>query len=1106
MSAMALEGIAVLDLSEDVAGQFCGRLFADNGAEVLLGEPSGGSAVRRRAPLATVSGEEQSCIFWHLNAGKRSVTVDLDSSAGLERVQSLALGADVVIVDPDGRVVDLLDYGQAVVVCDITPFGRQGVLAHWQGSELIYQALSGVMFENGSTDGEPLYGVGERASYAAGAIAYTEALASLISPDAGRQIIDVSIAEVAASMSFNRVTQFAYNRVIEDRDARTIPRAIVRCSDGWMSVFIYDHRWTDSCVALGLDDLIDDPRFVHEKSRLEHWDEFLFELEQRMRSRSVDEVVAAGQREKVVVARAVSPLALRDDPQLEARGFWERSRPGELPRLGPMYRFSDTPQVDRGGAPLPPGPGPAGFHRLGRWARCPDGGAGTLPLEGIRVLDLTTAWSGPMATRILATLGAEVLKVEGPGRMDDWRGPVIGGLPSRYPDRNLGDRPFDRCFQFNTQNHDKRGIALDLKADAGLQLARRLACEADVLIANFSAGTLERMGLGAEQLLELNPRLIVVEMPGYGSGGPMTHYVALGPSMEFACGMATSIGYGDGMPVTTGPAYLDPIGGFNSAAAIMTALAARTKTGRGQHVEVAQREAAMHWIGERIVHAIATGCDTPPDANRIETMAPHGAFPCLGFDEWVAIAVPSDDAFAILCEVIGRPDLSARPEFATLGERRRNVDELDRAVSCWTRARDKHDVAVQLQAAGVPAAPVSNARDVYESTFLRERGLTQEMHHPEAGTHLYQGVPLHISGLDLAIRRPAPTFGEHTKEVLGSVLGLSDPQLLRLADAGVIASRPRGSRAVRAPTVATSELHDIHSGAVRLRARVAGRPGAQPIVLVHGWSQSEQSFNRQFASPLLDEFRLVAFDLRGHGASDAPADREEYSGRTVWAEDLAAVIEQLELERPVLVGWSFGGYVVCDYLRRFGDDEVAGVNFVGWAVMMGNDECAQALIGTAFTDHFFGSVSSDLAISIPAMRSFVRACVERPPEPSELETMVAYNMMVSPQVREAMATCPPVDNTDVLSSLSVPVLLSYGMLDRITRPEAAAYIQRHCPTARVSYYDDVGHSPFFEDAERFNLELADFTARVSRVRQGTAAPQADPVSGSSAHRAVTHDC
>jgi len=395
-----------------------------------------------------------------------------------------------------------------------------------------------------------------------------------------------------------------------------------------------------------------------------------------------------------------------------------------------------------------------------------------------------------MATRILAALGASLVKVEGPGRIDDWRGPIGGGLRARYPDGVPGDRPYDRCYQFNTQNHDKRSLVVDLKTKAGLAIVRRLVDRSDVLIANFSVGTLDRMGLGWADVHARNARLIVVEMPAYGTGGPISDHVALGPSMELMSGMARLIGYGDGRPVTTGPAYLDPLGGFNGAAAVLTALAARARTGRGQYVEVAQREAAMHWIGEEIVVAAATGHDRTPRGNRHDGVIPHDAFRCAGDDAWVAIAATDDTAFAALAKVMGRADLANDPRFATVEGRTAHEDELTAIVAAWTLPRDKHAVAASLQDAGVHAAPVQTARDLSASAYLRERGLTQRVTHPAAGTHDYQGLPLHMSGCDLRIRRPAPRFGEHNVEIL-SELGFTERDIIEFEIAGVVASRPR---------------------------------------------------------------------------------------------------------------------------------------------------------------------------------------------------------------------------------------------------------------------------------------------------------------------------
>lgn len=414
---------------------------------------------------------------------------------------------------------------------------------------------------------------------------------------------------------------------------------------------------------------------------------------------------------------------------------------------------------------------------------------GDLPLSGVRVLDLTSAWAGPMATRLLAALGADVVKVEGPERIDSWRGAVEGGHPSRYPGGDPGERPYNRNVQFNTQNVNKRAISLDLKQPDGLAVVRDLAAKADVMIANFSAGTLDRLGIGWDAMRELNPRLILVEMPAYGSGGPYTDYVALGPSMEFMSGMSYLVGYGDGRPTTTGPAYLDPIGGFNGAAGVLTCLMARERTGRGQHLELAQREAAMHWIGEEILAAVASGIDPQQRANRIESAYPHDCFPAAGTRQWVVIDVRDDEQFKSLCDVAELPGLAGR--FGTAAARLDAQEEIHDALAAWTSTRDKHDTARRLQAVGVAAAPVHDGKDLFESEFLWARGMLSWMDHPEAGRHVYQGLPLHVDGVDLGPRTPAPLFGQHTDEVLRGLLGLGDDDIADLRARGVVTDAPR---------------------------------------------------------------------------------------------------------------------------------------------------------------------------------------------------------------------------------------------------------------------------------------------------------------------------
>lgn len=268
------------------------------------------------------------------------------------------------------------------------------------------------------------------------------------------------------------------------------------------------------------------------------------------------------------------------------------------------------------------------------------------------------------------------------------------------------------------------------------------------------------------------------------------------------------------------------------------------------------------------------------------------------------------------------------------------------------------------------------------------------------------------------------------------------------------------------------------SGDVRLSVHDWGPEDAQPILFIHGWSQSYLSWKYQIGDAL-PEFRVVALDLRGHGSSEAPSGASAYDNADVWAQDVEAVISQLGLVKPILVGWSFGGYVVCDYVRAYGQSAIAGINFVSWAVMIGNTAKERALTGDGFNDYFDAAVSSDLQENITAMRGFVRACSTKPLSDEDFEEILAYNMIVTPLVRRAVATRGVLDNSGLLSQLTVPVLVTQGTADCITKRAAASHIVSCSPMARESIYEGVGHLPFIEERERYNDELAQFAREVS---------------------------
>jgi pimeloyl-ACP methyl ester carboxylesterase len=264
-------------------------------------------------------------------------------------------------------------------------------------------------------------------------------------------------------------------------------------------------------------------------------------------------------------------------------------------------------------------------------------------------------------------------------------------------------------------------------------------------------------------------------------------------------------------------------------------------------------------------------------------------------------------------------------------------------------------------------------------------------------------------------------------------------------------------------------------GGLRLHVREWGRADGPPILFIHGWSQSHLCWAKQYESALADEFRLVAYDLRGHGMSQAPLEPEHYTDGRLWADDLAAIIDQLGLERPVLVGWSYGGFVICDYLRAHGQDRIAAIDFVAGAVSLG-EAAFGTLIGPGFLDHFADATSDDLPTSIQGIRALVRTFPVKPFPSDEVETLLASSMTVPARIRTNLVA-REIDGDDVLPTLEVPLLVTQGRSDTIVLPAMAEHVLATCPTAEPSWYEAVGHTPHLEQPERFNRELAALTRR-----------------------------
>lgn len=783
----ALAGLKVVDLSETVGGQYCARLLADFGAEVVLVEPPEGSALRRLPPFSE-AGDRGSLLFFHLNTGKRRVSLDQGDAEGREVLDRLLRGADVAILPSGSQPREMLRRNPRCVAAVVSPFGADGPLAAWKGPEIVLQALSGMMHNNGAHGREPLYGCGRRASFAAGLAAYVGVTAALFARERTGlgQAVTVDEAETAAAMCFPYVLQHIYNGTVKGRGDPNIPAGQVRCRDGWVCIWIYNHRWSAVCRALGLGLLEHDDRFAAPIPRRAHWAELFAIIQDKVADLRAEDLVATLQRDEVIAAKAYRPTELHGSAHLAQRGYWEMAE--GRPILGPPWRLDRTPRQVRPAAPI------SGADAGWTPAAAPKGGgapAGPGPLAGLRVLELTTAWAGPMAGRVLGFLGAEPIHVESPTRVNSWRLNKEVPNPINFPDGVPGGRPYDRAFHFNSQNVNKLSCILDLKTGEGRDIVRRLAAVSDVVICNFRPGTLAKLGLDYETLRQVRPYIIVAELPAFGAEGPMARYAALGPTMEMSTGMSSMIGYPGGQPETTGPSYLDPIGGFNAAAAILTALLHRQRTGEGQYIEVPQVEAAMQLVGPELLAAIESGRDPEPNGNRSPYAAPHDAFPAHGDDQWVVIAAETEAEWQALCAVMGLGSLAADPRFATLAARQENIEALTATIADWTRGQDKHAVAARLQAAGVPAAPVQTAQDLARSEYLAHRGFFTVLEHPDAGRHPHPGLPIHLDATPGSQRRAAPRFGADNHRVLRDILGLTAEEIAAVEASGAMATEPR---------------------------------------------------------------------------------------------------------------------------------------------------------------------------------------------------------------------------------------------------------------------------------------------------------------------------
>ncbi|MGW2257475.1 CoA transferase [Streptomyces sp. NPDC001780] len=762
----------VVELSGPFA-RFAGRLLVGLGHEVVLVEPPEGDETRRE-----LGGDA----FVHWHAGKRSVTLDRSTAEGAAGLRRLLAGADVLLDGaPDGAGPAAEGLGHLVHV-RVTPFGLVGPRSGWQGTDLVVAALGGMLAQVGDPGGPPLRPAENQAEQLAGVNAAIAVLLGLRARRRGAgQLVDVSAqACVAAALEAGALAYLHEDRV-PPRPGRVhplVPHGLFRAADGHLGGGLGGSpRMWDALLAWlreeGADADLAEPRWQDPVERKKH-QEYVFEVVQDfVGTWPKAEFAERAQARKLPWAAVDLPHELPDNPQLSARNFFTRVE-GRTD-VGFPFAFPEGRRITRLGVPGP-GDDQALLDERRTVRRAEGAFSGRPALDGVRVLDLTWVLAGPYCTKVLADHGADVIKVESVSRPDPTRfAPFMHLSRGDHTDPNTNG-------YFNEVNRNKRGIALDTRTEEGVAVLRDLIASCDVLVENFSATVMTRLGLGYDALREINPGIVYVSMSGMGHTGPRAGWVSYADTVSAGSGLTGLTGWGPDDVVGVIYGHGDIVAGLQAALATVAALEHRAETGRGQHIDLSQLEAIAAHMGTSLLTS-----SRAPIGNAHPVWSPQGVYRCLGADRWLAVSVRSDEEWAALCDVLGRPELSADARLSTAERRRRASALVDGVLGEWARGLSADLAAELLQERGVPAGAVQDGRELVEhDPQLRARGFYVRAEHPVAGAFLHEGVPIRLTRTPGGVRRAAPVLGADTDEVLRDVAGISPERLRRLHEEGVL--------------------------------------------------------------------------------------------------------------------------------------------------------------------------------------------------------------------------------------------------------------------------------------------------------------------------------
>lgn len=782
----AFSGVRVVDVSDRLSGAFAARLLADYGADVVLAEPPRGHPLRREPPFVDGRpGADGSVVHAYANWNKRSIVVADDG-----KLAELIRNADLVV--STGRHVTV---PAETIHLSITPHGLDGPLAGVPGNHLTACARTGWALMNAFRDEPPVQLPVDQTGYLAGIVGFTAAAAALFDRDGGGELVDMSELEVLTLTTAPWATASVFRGEDTDggpggRRARGRAGPLYETADGRIVLGFGEWQdWAGAMRLIGLPELADDRLLLpvfrrHQQNlrpvaaaaertvrKLERWP--LFKGLGAMRCGSGvlqdmsdlvhDEQFAA---RKFIVETTIEGRPVRSPgaPALTTPELWHLRKPA--PRLG------DAATVDAASHPIRPARPPRRARR----------DAGSRPLDGVRVLAFTQAWSGTLGTELLAFLGADIVQIERLERSDIWRN-AAAGVPAGISDPSRRQLAQHTQGLYNSVNLDKRAITLDMTDERGRELFWRLVPRFDIVAENFVPHVMPKWGITLETLAERRPDVVFASVSGFGLGGPHTLFPANGSTIEPMSGLSSVHGYEDASGMNTGGLLPDPTTGMVFAGAIVAALHERRRTGKPQRIDVSMMEAVAITLGDAIMQLDAGGGVRGPAGNRHPRIAPHACFPAAN-DSWVALAAETEEAWRGLAD---RLDIGGDERFSTMVDRKRHENALNQAIAAWTTSREAQDITAELAPLGVCVAPIIRLTDLLDKPdpHLVERGFLRIVDHPESGANLLAQVPWKLGGRANPPLRPAPCIGEHSRSVLQAELEMSNDEYETLIAAGV---------------------------------------------------------------------------------------------------------------------------------------------------------------------------------------------------------------------------------------------------------------------------------------------------------------------------------